>query len=713
MSCLQERRVWTHGSDFNGNPCLLNVCCNTWGQYGTTADICVISKSATCAPGTAAPGKSDCIRNYGRDVVKGPPPRKKIRIPYYESWNFNRGCINMWVDQIDTNSFTHVHSAFANVTAGDWKVEITDSDDPLNGMNYYLWDYNNKCTFPGCETGNCLRSYVNETETKDALSIITKAGAPSNKVVVGVASCGRSFKMDQAGFDSEGCKFTGSPRQSEGRKGRFNKHWKKEGSNVLVYNDTEWVAYMDYDVKKARERFHDSYNFAGTTDWAVNLQASYDGTGGDYYAENETWINDNYRISCTAAASPSSLEELQDLMSRLPAYCIEQYLVDIQVGILEGSLRKYKDLIDDDYDNKFRVYEKYVKTQIPEQIDTFMVSDKVDKYFKCQETICDYYDCAPPPPVDMPACPKFQFPLEMLDRTPIPNATFTLTDPAGFYRDLADTWGIDQAWVRFGKRHMRTNNGCQYAGKDVLKCQDRQDNWFRGYPLPDDAKIDIYNPKQILGDSFARVSGMLERFRIVRRFAQWDELMLPSDLVDATALPAFAAEEAIASMKRIVDTADDIVKAQREEFIFGFLTGLLFWIPFVGEAVGAVGLTTARTLLRLIGSVGDAGMAVHDVVDDPDNAFMSVFGYLMGAGVGRAGFRKAAISKRGMSGRELDGLGNVKVWSFWFECAGMGEGLAMMPPPLVSNWIGACEPTRKLWRQHANRKDGGPVVATL
>ena len=34
--------------------------------------------------------------------------------------------MNMWVDQIDTDSFTHIHFAFANVTAGDWKVEITD-----------------------------------------------------------------------------------------------------------------------------------------------------------------------------------------------------------------------------------------------------------------------------------------------------------------------------------------------------------------------------------------------------------------------------------------------------------------------------------------------------------------------------------------------------------------------------------------------------------
>jgi hypothetical protein len=42
------------------NPCPLNICCNIWGQCGLTDDFCVISKSATGAPGTSAPGKNGC-----------------------------------------------------------------------------------------------------------------------------------------------------------------------------------------------------------------------------------------------------------------------------------------------------------------------------------------------------------------------------------------------------------------------------------------------------------------------------------------------------------------------------------------------------------------------------------------------------------------------------------------------------------------------------
>ncbi|KAI1770463.1 putative glycosyl hydrolase, family 18 [Hypoxylon cercidicola] len=807
------------------NPCPLNVCCNIWGQCGTTDDFCVEKKSETGAPGTSGT-ENGCISNCGRDIIKGDPPAKKLRVGYFEAWNGNRKCMNMDVDQIDTDYYTHIHFSFADITPDDFKVDISKvqeqfdifkgmagvkkvisfggwdfstlpgtfnilrtavqpanrdkfkdnliafvdehnldgidldweypgaldipdipSDDPENGNNYYeflsslkksvgssksvsfaapasywylkaypikkmaedldyivymtydlhgQWDYGNKWTSSGCEAGNCLRSHINETETKDALSMITKAGAPSNKVVVGVTSYGRSFKMAMAGCDSETCLFTGTNRVSNAfpgrctgtggyisnaeideiiQSGKVNRQWEKEGSNMLVYNDTEWVAYMSDDMKASRTEFYDSYNFGGTTDWAVDLQYFMDGSGGDAgYDEDYEYEIDEFWSPCRDPYN--ALDVLDKFKDEVPDNCVEQYILDIQVATLETALNKYKKLIDDGYDDKFSIYEGYVADQTPLQVNKFMASDKVDKYFTCTEfknirccRECNYATCLEGcvkgtdcksgwREIDI-ACPRIERDnIDVLDPLYIPNATFHLNDAEGFWKDIGEEWGIDESWIKFGMRHMKSANGCQYAGEDVLECIKKHDRWFYNYPLVD--HVEVYNPKDIIGDSFPQATDMLNRFKIVRVYGGWDDQTLLSDLVDATSLPGYSTEEAIASMENIVETAGEILEEERKQFILNFITGLLFWIPVVGEAVGAVGLTSLRSLLRVIGSVGEAGEALYDVVNDPDNAFMTVFSYLLGAGLGRAGFRNAANSRRDLTEAQYNSLGNVK-----------------------------------------------------
>ncbi|KJK92746.1 hypothetical protein H633G_03370 [Metarhizium anisopliae BRIP 53284] len=569
-------------------------------------------------------------------------------------------------------------------------------------MTYDLhgqWDYGNKWTSPGCPAGNCLRSHVNMTETKDALVMITKAGVPSNKVVVGVASYGRSFKMAEAGCYGPLCKFTGTPRISHAAKGRctdtsgyianaeieeilasgkVTKQWREAGSNILVYDDTEWVAYMDDKLKDIRTQFYLMNNFAGTTDWAVDLQKFLPGDGipdDDFEDEYEPYIDPDFYSDCSGKYS--TLGDVEKHLTTMPTHCTEKYIAQAESAMIKEALTKHLELLQDDYDSKFKTYERFVKQQVPVQINNFMASDKVHQYFKCSEykkviccSDCTYATCLETcanfagcksgyQTLDI-KCPQQKDELEMISMETTPNATFHLEDEEGFWKEIGSQYGIEEAWVAFGRRHMRTANGCQYAGKAIHECQNQNDRWWYNYPIAADDKIKVYNPKKIFGDSTDTIASLAENLDIIKDLNIYDTLMLWSDVVDAASLPALTLQAAVENMKSIIDKAEEIEKKQKEEFILNMVMGILFFIPVVGEAAGSAGLTAARSMLRLIGAAGDAGMTVYDIVKDPSNAFMAAFGYVLGAGVGRSGFRDAANSRRAVRPRELAAVGSLK-----------------------------------------------------
>jgi hypothetical protein len=129
----------------------------------------------------------------------------------------------------------------------------------------------------------------------------------------------------------------------------------------------------------------------------VLTRRSGSGDGDDY----EMDIDTNYWAACEGQFS--SIQQLKDRKDSIPGHCMEQYIADVQISVLDGALKKYKDLVDKGYDGKFKTYEKYVSAQIPGQINNFMASDKVDKYFKCKEyrtsgtccKDCKYGKCYP------------------------------------------------------------------------------------------------------------------------------------------------------------------------------------------------------------------------------------------------------------------------------------------------------------------------------
>lgn len=181
-------------------------------------------------------------------------------------------------------------------------VAMADVVDYIVYMTYDLhgqWDYGQPSSQNGCPTGgDCLRSHVNLTETNYALALLTKAGVPSSKVVVGVASYARTFQMADASCTGPTCRFTGpasgaapgpctnSPgymAQAEltaalQGPGATTWHDGPSDSDIVTYGGGSWAAYMTDKTKAARARRYQAWNFAGSVDWAVDLAAFVPGT---------------------------------------------------------------------------------------------------------------------------------------------------------------------------------------------------------------------------------------------------------------------------------------------------------------------------------------------------------------------------------------------------------------------------------------------------
>ena len=242
-------------------------------------------------------------------------------------------------------------------------------------MTYDLhgqWDYGSKFSNPGCKTGNCLRSHVNKTETQTALSMVTKAGVPSNKIMVGVSSYGRSFKMVDSSCTGVTCKFTGSPKLSNAEPGMCTdtsgyiadaeiqalieaedsdvKTWFDDASdsNIMTWNGN-WVAYMDSFTKYTRIQWVKGLNFGGTTDWAVDLQEFQDPID-DGDGEDDGDIDNAEDEDCIQEYA--NLDALVDDLNNVASVCAAEYALGTMSTLLDATLVKF-DEIKKDYDGKF------------------------------------------------------------------------------------------------------------------------------------------------------------------------------------------------------------------------------------------------------------------------------------------------------------------------------------------------------------------------
>ncbi|OAA54596.1 killer toxin subunits alpha/beta [Niveomyces insectorum RCEF 264] len=558
--------------------------------------------------------------------------------------------------------------------------EISEVVDYIVYMTYDLhgqWDVNNKYASPGCDAGDCLRSHINFTETLNALSMITKAGVPSKKIYVGVSSYGRSFRMSQAGCTGPSCTYLGGRDASDAAPGICTNtsgylaeaeirgimdagdadidgttyttyHDDASDSDVMVYNDLEWVSWMDRPTKARRLKVYRGLKFGGVSDWAVDLQkdTSPDSAGGSSSSAANATFSGMLLAPCDYQKSYANLDDLNNDAAAMEPSCTTYYVLQILKDTLKTALAGFQDA-KDSYDDKFDAYAQYIKDTINSQLLKLMGDDgALLPYFKCYRT-GGHVHVGDRGNAEERSC-NHREPDGYKEYT----WWFDVQNATGLNATLAAN-GIDPDWVAFDEYVEDMTDECdQFSDHLGGGCPGfSQVNY--GFPVRG-PNVVVPNPKDVVEKAGAGIDALRDElddktFDLI--LDAWDSDN-PDDIAQALALPVFMVADAVDSMQQVKAIGKQVQDEKKKDLILEILQGVLFLIPFVGEAAGAlgrIGASIARLLLAF-DQLANAGLGVYSIVEDPSMAPVAIMGMLMGAGIGTRSPKDYHV----MAGKKID-----------------------------------------------------------
>ena len=587
-------------------------------------------------------------------------------------------------------------------------------------MTYDLhgqWDYDNNYSQDGCPAGNCLRSHVNITETNFALAMITKAGVPANKLHVGISSYGRSFKMKDPECYDPKCTFTGpesgaQPGMCTRQAGYISnaelgllsaqkptpRRWKdnKSDSDMMVYGEGNWVAFMDELTRKDRMSYYSGLNFGGITDWALDLR---EWSGDDGSPNGDDEFPDNLPDPPSCDNTYKTLDDLDAAAGSIPYECKAIYVVSTLANMLGDAITSYNDMINNGYAGKFKTYSHAVADHADQTVHDY-VNKNGNKTFSCvvseMSMCCDickkqgdpdhdckycfekgdcYYDCDPVGGNNCEGIGKqinYKFskhnepcPPDYSQRGHNPNDhsnsvywTLQSDKSDSFFADLAADTGIPKEKIKF--EDWNRGNLCPPSAKKDDEC------WGLGYDYgmasPTGYKAaDVQDPKTVVQKALGNSHSLAEQIQDALSDLRTDCYAgNPMELVDAVSVPTLMVVQAVASMDEVEDVADKIDEAKRKALIMAFASALLFLVPVAGEVLGAFAeLGSIGAIVTTLGVAGNVAMDIYSIVEDPHNAPLLIFQLILEplalANVGSVA--KMANIRRGMSEAQVLKLG--------------------------------------------------------
>ncbi len=461
---------------------------------------------------------------------------------------------------------------------------------------------------------------------------------------------------------------------------------------------------MSETTKKTRREHWKGFNFAGTNDWAVDLQAfsldDYtDPDTGEIPFDEWEFINNPppALAQCDRSRSFDSLQQIADAGGSIPSHCLGIYTTQVLSASLSKAMQTYDDVIRRGYDNKFKTYanavvksaKKTVRDWMYKNGNTYFTCDVTEAIHCCDwcrrnahdidqckycnnkhcngwspicdqpEVICDGLQTTGWFNVSGPCPPDFSL---RAGKEPTTGYGQTIywkmkgDKEAEFWDALYGGTGIEKQDIRFIDDHFY--DAC--IPSEPENCRHR--GWDFGIPAPHGYEPgDVINPKDVVDKAYQNLTEIVRDFpRAVDQIRQGTYLGDANDLADAMALPVFMIEEAVENIKSISDAIDEAEEEKRKGIIMAFLTAILFFVPVVGTVASSIAsLAAIGRIIALVGVAGNLALDIYSVVDSKGNDPMAIFALVLSplAVFDVVRISRAASVARGMKGEDVAKLG--------------------------------------------------------
>jgi hypothetical protein len=477
-----------------------------------------------------------------------------------------------------------------------------------------------------------------------------------------------------------------------------------------MFYGSNWVSYMSEGTKNARTLIYQRLNFAGTVDWAIDLQAyTDDGEGLD-----DEDLPDMPYTPCDAQYN--TLDDLDAAATSIPDHCVTLYTVTALKNLLNEALTNYTSMMADGYDKKFNTYAKAIASSAGKTLNDFIYANG-NKYFSCivsefsiccdqckganqlTPTYCDYcFQGGCWQTCNIAGCNKRDessllevregggpggagagntqelitkqvnasepCPPDYSKRGYGPNNPYVqsvywkFVNESGFYADMTAKSGIPKDKTKIG--NINRGNDCAPSAKPGDDC------WGTGYDynipvINGYSSSDVANPKDIVSKGLTQAQALVPQVNsIVSQLGVDGWIGVGDELIDSISMPILMIASATENMAEVVQVADEISAEQAKAFILAFLSAVFLIIPIIGEVVGSIGeLANIAIILELLGAAGNAAMDIYTLIKDPQNAPLAIMDLVLSplalANLGT--LQRAASIRRGMAEGDIARLG--------------------------------------------------------